>query len=121
MTYPAINPTSRVWTPGQFGQSSFDSASGAEVRIRYGSVATRHSLALGYSNISEANAIAFNDDYASRQGEFETFNLPAEVFAGMTNAFGVGINRWRYTEPPSIESVKSGIYNVSVSLIAVLG
>ncbi len=121
MTYPAINPTSRVWTPGQFGQSSFDSASGAEVRIRYGSTATKQSLALGYSNINEANAIAFNDDYLSRQGEFQTFNLPSGVFAGMTTAFGVGINRWRYTEPPSIESVKPGIYNVSVTLVAVLG
>lgn len=119
MSYPALNPTTRTWIPGGFSQSSFESASGAEVRVLYGAVATRHELALSYSNITETNALAFNTHYASVQGSFQSFTLPPEVFAGMTTAFTAGTNKWRYTEPPTIEAVKPGIYNVSVSLIAI--
>lgn len=121
MSYPSTKPASRTWTPGSFAQSSFEAASGAEVRVLYGAVATRHSLSLGYNNVDETTAIAFNDHYASTRGEFDVFSLPAAVFAGMTTAFGVGVNKWRYAETPSVEAVKPGIYNVSVSLIAVLG
>jgi len=119
MSYPALNPTTRTWIPGGFSQSSFEAASGAEVRVLYGAVATRHELALSYSNISETNALAFNTHYTSVQGSFQSFIVPAAIFAGMTTAFTFGTNRWRYTEPPTIESVKAGIYNVSVSLVAV--
>jgi len=119
MSYPTLNPTARTWTPGSFGQSSFNMASGAEVRVLYGAVATNHELSLAYANISEAHALAFNTHYTSVQGNFQSFTLPAAIFAGMTTAFTFGTNRWRYTGPPTIESVKAGIYNVSVSLIAV--
>lgn len=119
MSYPAINPTVRTWTPGTFGQGSFDALSGAEVRILYGTVATRHGLQLAYNNINETNAIAFNTHYASVQGSFSSFNLPTQVFAGMTAAFSAGTNKWRYAEPPQIEAVQPGVYNVSVNLVAV--
>jgi hypothetical protein len=119
MSFPAINPASRTWTPGSFGQSSFNAASGAEVRVLYGAVATNHGLSLAYTNITETNALAFNTHYASVQGSFHSFTLPPEVFAGMTTSFTIGTNKWRYAEPPSVDAVKPGIYNVSVSLIAV--
>jgi len=119
MSFPAINPASRTWTPGTFAQSSFNAASGAEVRVLYGAVATGHGLSLTYTNITETNALAFNTHYGSVQGNFQTFALPAQAFAGMTTAFTIGTNKWRYAEPPSVDAVKPGIYNVSVSLIAV--
>ncbi len=106
MSFPAINPTTRTWTPGTFGQSSFNAASGAEVRLLYGAVATGHGLSL-------------NTHYRTVQGNFQTFALPSQAFAGMTTAFSIGTNKFRYAEPPSVEAVKPGIYNVSVSLIAV--
>lgn len=119
MSFPAINPTTRTWTPGTFGQSSFNAASGAEVRLLYGAVATGHGLSLTYSNVNETNALAFNTHYGTVQGNFQTFALPSQAFAGMTTAFSIGTNKFRYAEPPSVEAVKPGIYNVSVSLIAV--
>lgn len=119
MSFPAINPTTRTWTPGSFGQSSFNAASGAEVRVLYGAVATGHGLSLTYTNISETNALAFNTHYASVQGTFQTFTLPPQAFAGMTTAFSIGTNKWRYAQTPSVDAVQPGIYNVSVSLVAV--
>jgi len=119
MSFPAINPTTRTWTPGNFGQSSFNAASGAEVRLLYGAVATGHELSLTFSNVSETNALAFNTHYIAVKGSFDTFALPAAVFAGMTTAFPFGTNKWRYEGRPSVVAVKPGIYNVSVSLVAV--
>jgi len=119
MSFPAINPTTRTWTPGEFGQSSFNAASGAEVRLLYGAVATGHGLSLTFTNVNETNALAFNTHYGTVKGSFNTFALPTQAFAGMTTAFPIGTNKWRYAERPSVEAVKPGIYNISVSLIAV--
>lgn len=121
MSYPATPPTSRAFVPGTFGQSSFNAASGGEVRVLYGSVATGHRLSLTYGNITEGEMTAFVSHYQSTQGSFQTFLLPAAVFAGMATAFTVGGNQWRYDDTPEVEAVMPGIYNLTVSLVAVYG
>ena len=119
MSYPTLEPTSRTWTLGQAGQDSFVAASGVETRVLFGSLVIGQQLELTYANITEAEARLFDNHHVSVRGTFDSFSLPNQVFAGMSTAFGTYVNKWRYAESPTIESVKNGIHTVSVSLIAV--
>lgn len=119
MTYPTLEPTSRTLTLGQAGQSAFTAASGVETRVLFGSLVIGQQLELTYANITEAEARLFDNHHVSVRGTFGSFPLPSQTFAGMSTAFGVYVNKWRYAESPTIESVKNGIHTVSVSLIAV--
>ena len=119
MAFPALEPTSRSFTPGSPGQDVFTAASGIETRIVFGAVAVGHALELNYSNISGAQASSFEQHYAQMRGSFEDFSLPREALAGMSQGYVVPLNRWRYAAPLQIESVKPEVQSVSVSLVAV--
>lgn len=119
MSYPTLEPTSRTWTLGQAGQDSFVAASGIETRVLFGGLVIGQQLELSYANITEAEARLFDNHHVSVRGTFDSFPLPNQVFAGMSNPFGTYVNKWRYAGSPRIESVKNGIHSVSVSLVAV--
>lgn len=121
MAFPALEPTSRTFTPGAPGQDVFTAASGIETRIIFGAVAVGHALELSFSNISGQEASEFEQHYLQMRGSFKWFALPVETFAGMSQPYLVTLNRWRYAGPPQIESVQPDVQSVSVSLIAVAG
>jgi len=118
MAFPALEPTSRSFTPGSPGQDVFTAASGIETRIVFGAVAVGHVLELNYSNISGSEASSFELHFLQMRGSFEYFSLPNQTLAGMNQPY-LSINRWRYASPPQIESVKPDVQSVSVSLVAV--
>ena len=74
-----------------------------------------------FSNLRENVIAQITDHFVAAKGSFETFGLPAEVFAGMSNYGSVTPSgfSWRYGEAPSVDWVAPGIGNVSVSLLAV--
>ena len=55
MAFPTLQPTSRDFSPGDWPIKRYNSQSGAEVRILYGSRRTNAKLSLGYDNISDSN------------------------------------------------------------------
>ena len=62
------------------------------------------------------------DHYDSVDGTFDKFNLPNRVFEGMNTSLRGVIQApsnisWRYSRPPQVQSVRSGISTVNVSLI----
>jgi len=119
--FPSIEPSSRSWTPGSQPVQSFTALSGYEARVLLGPNPIGASLQLGFQNLTESLFLQITSHYATAQGTYEIFDLPADVFAGMTSYSGVTPSgyKWRYAGPPAINWVAPGIGNASVSLVAV--
>jgi hypothetical protein len=124
MPFPTVIPTSREFTPGDWPIKRFNSQSGAEVRILYGSQRTNAKINLGYENISDANAQLFLDDYAAQLGTLRTFSLPAAARTGWSGSSSSidapAGTKWRYEGEPSVRAVRPGRSSVTVNLVAVI-
>ena len=124
MAFPTLPPTSRDFSPGDWPIKRFNSQSGAEIRILYGSQRTNAKISLGYGNISDTDAQLFLDDYAAQLGTLRTFNLPAAArsgWSGSTNSLDAPAGtKWRYEGEPSVRAVRPGRSSVTVNLVAVI-
>ena len=136
--FPSIVPSSRRFTPAKWQVKSFRSQSGSEVRILYGDQASEATLNLTYSNLSDLDAELFVEHFRKVKGTFQQFPLgapgttvgsnldelsPKGGWAGDPTNFGKGFanqSKWRYADVPQLESVKRGVSNVTVNLVAVL-
>lgn len=120
MTFPALTPTGREFSPGDWPSKRFNSQSGAEVRILYGSQRTNAKLSFTYENISDTEAQQFLTDYDEQLGTLRTFNLPANVLTGTAVAMQAPAGaKWRYDAEPQVRSVRPGRSSVTVNLVAV--
>jgi hypothetical protein len=124
MAFPSYAPSSRSFSAGDYAYKTFQSQSGKEVRILYGDKRTGMTLDLGYSNISDTKADDFIAHYDEVKGGFTAFTLPAAFrtgWGGNTAAIDAATgNQWRYSDPPTITSVRPGISSVTVRLVGVL-
>lgn len=123
MSFPALRPTSRNFTPGDYPVKAYNSQSGAEVRILYGDTRSKMTLELGYDNISDVQAEQFLTHYEETKGTYGTFAIDSTTKAGWTGsdtAIDSGtINRWRYADTPQLTAIKPGRSSVKVNLIGV--
>lgn len=101
--------------------ASFNTLSGYESRVLLGSKAVGTTLSVGFDNMVESEFLQIMSHYATAKGSYETFSLPGGIFAGMANSGQVTPSGfvWRYGAVPSVDWVKSGIGNVTVSFVAV--
>jgi len=128
MAFPTLVPSSRTFTPGNFPQKVFKSQSGSETRVLYGDKETDAKLSLGYKNLSDTESDDFIIHFRSVKGTYSTFQLNAVGnthakggWTGDTDAIGKPAGtKWRYAQQPKITSVRPGISNVKVDLVAVL-
>jgi hypothetical protein len=124
MTFPALVPTSRNFTPGDYPIRQYRAQSGAEVRILYGDSRTGMTLELSYDNIADAQAELFLDHYNAVKGTYGTFAISSNAkggWSGGSSALDVsGVNQWRYSASPDVVAVRPGRSSVRVSLIGVL-
>lgn len=119
--FPDIAPTARAWTPGVRAQTLYQSLDGREIRFAHGTRVVGQRLSLTYQNVTEAVGKSITDHYATVETTFESFTLPASVFAGMasysyTNASG---NEWRYASPPQVVYGSPDVQTVTVELLGV--
>lgn len=123
MPFPALQPTSRDFNPGEWPIKTYNAQNGAEVRILYGDTRTKMELSLQYDNISDASAKLFLDHYDETKGSYSTFKINTSTQAGWNSSTAVlnatGPNRWRYAEAPQVTAVKPGVSSVRVTLIGV--
>jgi len=127
VSFPALIPSSRSYTPGVFPEQQFQAQNGAVVRVRYGNQRYSSSLSLTFANITDANAalilqnfvdVMDDDNYA----EFTTSNVAAGVSTDLvpwireTNS----LLKWKYASPPSVTSVKPGLSTVACEFIGEL-
>lgn len=124
MAYPALSPTSRSFSAGDYPYKSYKAQSGVEVRILYGNKRTGMTLELGYTNIADSQSAEFVAHYDEVKGGFASFSLPVTFRNGWRgNAAAIDAatgNQWRYDGPPQIVSVRPGISSVTVKLVGVL-
>ena len=123
MAYPTHSPSSRNYNPGNWAVKTFNATSGAEVRIRYGDKRFNAKLSLQYQNITDAEADDFLIHYQTQFGTYKAFALPTEVLAGWTGSNYIpnqSVMKFRYSQAPSVDSVRPGVSNVSIELTGVI-
>ena len=133
MPFPNIKPTSRSFTMGDYPSKTYRSLSGTIFKRAFGNKQTGYTLNLTFRNIGDTFELRTNsgaakeiiDHYNDVDGTFSSFTLPARIFEGMDNDFRDLIRspsnvKWRYAEPPQVQSVKSGVSTVTVNLVGEL-
>lgn len=120
-TFPSVQPSSRVWSPGVRPQSLYQTLDGIEVRFIHGSRTVGQRLSLTFNNITETAGKSITDHYAANGTTYGTFDLPAAVFAGMAsyNYTNEATNAWRYAGPPEVTYNQPGYQSVTVELLGV--
>jgi hypothetical protein len=126
-TFPSIKPTARSYTPGEFAQMQFVALNGATTSIRYGQSRFNSQLALTFGNITDSEANQILDHYNERMATFD--NVTFSTNDGLAGASG-GLEdymsesnsnlRWRYAEPPQVQSIYPGISTVTCKFIGYL-
>ena len=121
--FPSFAPTSRSFTPGTYPQRSYRSLSGVVTKRTFGNAPSQSALEMNFDNVADSTATAIINHYRSQTAINKRFQLSAITMGGMDSglvniADGTIDNlRFEYKEPPSVQSVRPGRSNISVSLI----
>lgn len=118
MTFPAIVPSARTYTPGDVPQATQVALSGVYSSYRFGSRRVAQSLSLSFNNISEAQLNQIRDHYIAQDGSYNIFFLPPETWSGYTTPPVPSPSNvaWRYGEPPTITDGSQDLWSVEVQL-----
>ncbi len=120
--FPAIRPTEREFTLGTFPTKSYRALSGATVKRSFGNKPYGYQLMLVFSNIKDDITNQLLQHYEATFAGFNRFNIPAQVFSGMSDDVRARIQspyniRWEYANPPTVQSLYKGISTVTINLI----
>jgi hypothetical protein len=118
MTFPALVPSARTYTPGDVPQVRQVALSGMDTAYRLGSRRVGQSLSLTFNNISEAQLNEIRDHYVAQDGSYNIFFLPPEVWSGyavppVPSPSNVA---WRYGTPPTITDGSCDLWSVEIEL-----
>lgn len=118
MAFPALIPSTRVYTPGDVPQRRQVALSGVSSGYRQGNRRVAQTLQLSFNNISESDLNLIKAHYLDRQGTFDIFFLPAEVWNGYTTPPIPLLSdyAWRYAGPPVITDGSCDLWSVEVEL-----
>ena len=120
VAFPALKPTSRSYSPGQYPISEFQALNGAKTRVLFGNRRSESELQLTFQNITDAQAamvlahyerITPTDDWTSFSATDGAAGASAPLADYLREVGGSGL-RWRYAEPPGVTSVKPGTSTV---------
>jgi hypothetical protein len=117
--FPALVPTSRSVTQGQYPVKRFTSIAGTGTTRAYGSQPFGASLEVEFGNVPDLQALAVVTCYESARGSYASLSLPITIWDGMDNLLREQLERdytWRFSEQPRITSVRPGISSVTVRL-----
>ncbi len=124
-----IAPSSRSFTPGEYPQTVFEAQNGAKSIIRYGNKSVNSKLKLGFTNVSDRDAVDILSNYNNVNSDWDYVTFDASNgLQGIESLFlkihvqdgsSAGL-KWRYSAPPSVTSVQPGINNVTCSFVACL-
>ena len=119
-TFPALEPTTRVLTLGDYPQLTYEGVSGDVVRFIGGSDRVQQRLTLGYEYLTETEAQQIITHYRGQQGELISFDLPSQVWAGFAAVpIPAADYEWRYARAFDIGFAAPLRYNVSIELESV--
>lgn len=125
VAFPALVPSSRRYSPGQYPQGEFRALNGAVTTLRYGNRRYDAELELTFQNVTDDNAATVLGLYERTMvaDDWITFTR-ADGAGGAGHALanyirevgGSGL-RWRFSEPPSVDSVVRGRSTVAVRMV----
>lgn len=116
-TFPTLTPSGRTFTPGEYPHTPFNTISGWQNRVRHSNVMLASQVRLTFTAVTEASMLSILSHYQGQLGTFDSFDLPTAVWGGVTAAdYQLTNYLWRYTEPPIVEDVPRGRYNVELVL-----
>lgn len=118
-TFPALTPSSRRVTQGQYAVKRFTSISGTGTTRAYGSQPFNAFLDLEFANIPDTDALAIVNCYEAARGSTQALNLPPQLWSGMDNTLVSRLQRdysWRFAEQPQLTSGVPGISSMVVKL-----
>lgn len=120
-TFPSLQPSSRVYSPGEYPHTRIRAWSGAENRVRHSNVFLESTLKLAFIGLSEAEMLSLLSHYQGQSGTFESFAIPSLVWSGITStsSYSPTNYRWRYVEPPMVTDLPCGTHDVELSLVTV--
>ena len=119
MTFPALVPSVRTYTPGDVPQARQVALSGADTAYRLGNRRVQQQLSLTFNNISEASLLAIRSHYISVEGSYGIFYLPSEVWSGYATPPVPLLSdyAWRYAGAPTITDGSCDLWSVEVELV----
>ena len=116
-TFPALVPSSRTFTPGEYPATALAGYTGKSATVRHSNVFIQAQLQLTFRALSQADMLLIWAHYAARRGGFEAFALPTEIASYSSLSSYVPITyRWRYAGEGSVEDLPCGGHNVSLTL-----
>jgi hypothetical protein len=120
-TFPALAPSARTFTPGEYPNTGFRAWNGTEERVRHSNVMLESTLRLAFNEITETQMLSILSHYQSQRGGFDSFALSSEVWSGLSSIsdFELTGYRWRYAEAPTVVDAYSGRHTVELSLVTV--
>lgn len=119
IAFPALTPSSRQITLGQYAVQRFVSIAGTGTSRIYGSQPFNSSLELEFANITDAEVVLIVQAYEAARGSYEVLSLPLTIWEGVESEMQVLLQRdyvWRFAEQPSINSVAPNTSSISVRL-----
>jgi len=119
--FPALSPTRRSFTPGEYPTKRFDSISGASVTRVYGSKAFNATLTLEFL-LDDLDTQAILQSWHDSLGGAKTLTLPESIFEGMhgpESQIPDYVN-WRWSQTPTVESLQPNTSRIQVRLIGTL-
>jgi hypothetical protein len=118
--FPSLEPATRSYDFGLFLLTEKPSISAGIVRFRHSVTPQNYQLALGYTELTDAEASLIRQHFQGQSGSYLSFMLPDIIWGGHTssgNVFPVGTN-WRYTAAPEEDHRSAGYVNVTVTLVS---
>jgi hypothetical protein len=123
--FPPIQPTGRSYSPGSFPQTEFKALNGATTVVRFGNRRSDSELKLTFNNITDSNAALLlalyeqttvTDDWITFTAADGAVGASPELANYLREVGGSGL-RWRFAEPPSVDSVVPGRSSVQCSFV----
>ena len=124
--FPTMVPTRRSFRPGRQSETVFQGQNGSVSIVAFGGKFVNAQLELEFANITDEKARAILNHYESViEDDYVVFDS-GKGLGGMSDGLiadmetGTELLRYRYREPPQIQSVYPGVSTVRCSFIGLL-
>lgn len=123
--FPSIKPSARSYTAGQFPYKIYRGLSGTTVKRVFGNRSFGHTMEMQFNGLKDDKVKEILDHYYGQGGGVNRFALSDDSLAGIGSDLQSIVKAplnisWEYAEPPSIETVFTGVSNVTVRLVGEL-
>ena len=109
--FPALTPTNRPLTPGQWGGASLLSMSGQTSTVRRSSAEIGRRISLTFENITEAQFLQIVDHYRGQRSGLDGFSFTATTIPSSYTPSG---HNWLYAGPPQVTDHHIDVFTVEL-------